>query len=410
MIRILLVEDQPEKKQRLVAFLCSQGLSIEEIEHVDNAFDAKRLLKRFRYDLLILDINIPKRADEGPTRNAGLDVMSFIRSNESSIPPKYIYGMTAYDDSFADASGDFDSALWKLVRYHPDNATWESSLSAAVSFLQSKDQPPYENDGRTFHRNVGIVVALEEELLPFRSLLSDFREISVRHDSARYFEGSVIAGSSAVSVVVSLCPRMGLPAAAVSATKLIQAFRPQLVICTGICAGVEGKTSLGDLILADPCFDWGSGKWVDDAGERKFLPAAYPWRLSESLRSLVRSLCDDGIVLNDAYRSFEGRRPENRPRLISDAVASGGSVLQSEDLMKQVVALHKNLVAIDMEIYSVLTAAEYGGDPQPKAMALKSVCDFGTKSKDDKFHEYASHVSAKVTIDIIKNFPLDALR
>lgn len=406
MIKILVVEDQYEKRRRVIAHLTSlPGIGMENIEYADNVIDAKRKLKRTKYALLVLDINIPLRSDQAPVLGGGLDLIAFIKGNNQAIPPSYIFGMTAYDESFLEAAAEFSSALWKLVMFDPADDSWTTALTAAVSFLVSHHQPPYENDGTTYHVDVGIVVALEEELSPFRDMLEGWSELTVPNDPARYFTGSVALDDRAITVIAVACPRMGLPVAAVSASKLIIGFRPRYLVTAGICAGVKDKTELGDLLVSDPCFDWGSGKWVSSSdGALEFKPAAYPWRLSEVLRREVVALGERASLLADLAASFKGSRPARVPTVLVDAMASGGSVLQADPFMAAIRAQHKNLIGIDMESYAVLTAAEYCGSPQPKAIAVKSVCDFGDGQKNDQFHGYASHMSACFVLELLKRF------
>jgi len=409
MIKILVVEDQAEKRLKIISHLTSlDGIGIDNIEHADNVIDAKRLLKRTKYSLLVLDINIPLRSDQATARGGGLELITFIRTNIQAIPPSYIFGMTAYDDAFSAASAEFSSALWKLVMFDPEDNSWMESLTAAVAFLVSRHCPPFENDGTTYHFDVGVVVALEEELAPFRELLEDWREVPVAYDPARYFTGKIQRGSGYATVVAVASPRMGLPTAAVTTTKLIISFRPRYLITSGICAGVKEKTQIGDILVSDPCFDWGSGKWVaSDSGALTFRPAAYPWRLSESLRREVAALGEKSDLLSNLARGFNGGRPSNVPVVIIDAMASGGSVLQAEALMADVRAQHKNLIGIDMESYGVLTAAEYCGAPPPRAIAVKSVCDFGDGEKNDSFHAYAARVSASFAVELVRRLEFD---
>lgn len=53
---------------------------------------------------------------------------------------------------------------------------------------------------------------------------------------------------------------MGMPAAASLAMKMIMTFRPAFVGMVGVAAGVKGRTNFGDVIAADPTWDYGSGK------------------------------------------------------------------------------------------------------------------------------------------------------
>lgn len=405
MIRILVVEDQQEKKRSIIEELVAVvGISIEHISSCDNVLDGKRLLQSTHFHLLVLDLNIPKRGDQLPSKGAGLDLVDFIREGRSTVAPSCILGLTAYDEEFGHASDEFSPALWKLLRYDADDAAWRSSLRATVEFLVSQHLPPFATDGTTFHTDVGVVVALEEELAPFQQLLDRWEHVVVRHDSTSYHRGYIRLEDRSIEVTIALCPRMGMPAAAVAATKLIEAFRPRYLLTSGICAGVRGKVAMGDLLVADPCYDWGSGKVVEgDSKGEAFKPASYQWRLAERLRARIAELGRDAAMLNAIYRSFgNGPRPPSPPVLHIEAMASGGSVLGDARAMADIMRHHKNLIGIDMENYAVISAAEYANAPAPMACAVKSVCDFGDGEKDDQYHAYSAHVSAAFICEVVR--------
>ncbi len=193
---------------------------------------------------------------------------------------------------------------------------------------------------------------------------------------------------------------------AVATTKLITTFRPKLIVIAGICAGVRKKTEIGDILIADPCFDWGSGKWIKnkETKQAKFLPAAYPWRLDESLRIAAKTVGEKHGLLEKIHADYQQDKPQSPPKLIIDAMASGASVLQATTIMEGVREQHKNLVGIEMESYAVFTAAEYSTEPRPKCMAIKAVCDFGDEKKSDEAHEYAAYVSANFLLHFATSF------
>ncbi|WP_194713359.1 phosphorylase family protein [Noviherbaspirillum soli] len=398
MIKILIVEDEFEKRRLLVETLLQVNLiSINDIEHASDVFAAKKLIQRTRYDLVILDLNIPARADKLPEVGAGLDILRFVRLNHSAISPRYIVGMSAYDDAMVAAKDDFALSLWKLLKFSHTDLSWQSPLKQSVEYLIEQNRPPYPNDGRTYHTDLGIVVALEgEELEGLKSIHANWQQVSVPYDHSRYIRGTFNNGQREIDVVAVAAAKMGMPPAAVVASKLIHNFRPRYLAIVGICAGVRGKTNLGDILIADPCFDWGSGKWVRDADTTKlrFRPAPYPWRLDEALRSAAVQVSEIPGVIDKIYDSFEGVRPPNRPAVKIDAMASGGSVLQATELMDDVRDQHKNLVGVEMESYAVFTAAEYAADPRPECISIKAVCDFGDDEKSDDYHTFAAHASA----------------
>jgi len=397
-MKILIVEDEQEKLRLIAQAVFSvPGISDDNVEYASDVVAAKRAIKRIRFDLIILDINLPPRPESRVAVGAGLDVLSFIKASNQAKAPAYLFGLTAHDDAAAAAAKEFSSPLWKLVRFSYGEEEWREPLREAIAYLQRANKPPFVSDGNTFHTDLGIFVALEgEELASILALDGGWTEIHVQHDHARYFSGNFTGRGGNVSVVVTAAPRMGMPAAAVAASKLIYSFRPRLVAIAGICAGVRGKTNIGDILVADPCFDWGAGKWLRNrsSGSLQFHPAAYQWRLDEALRASIRALGDRPEVLSHIRESFKGRKPDLAPRVVIDAMASGASVLQASSTVDDVRDQHKNLVGIEMESYAVFTAAEYASEPRPKCVSIKAVCDFADEEKSDSAHEYAAHNSA----------------
>jgi len=406
-MKILIIDDELEKRRLIAETIFSvPGISDDNLEYVSDVITAKRAIKKTRFDLIILDINLPPRPESRTTVGAGLDVLAFIKDNHLARQPAYLFGLTAYDDGAAIAAKEFSSPLWKLVRFSYSENDWSEPLREAIVYLQKSEKPPFVSDGNTFHTDLGIFVALEiEELDSILKLNGDWSEVDVQHDHARYFKGRFSGSKGTVSVVATAAPKMGMSAAAVTASKLINSFRPRVLAVAGICAGVRGKTDIGDILVADPCFDWGAGKWLrnPDSGLLQFLPAAYQWRLDEALRVAVRTVAQRPGVLARIHESFTENKPDRPPQVIIDAMASGSSVLQASVTVKDVREQHKNLVGIEMESYAVFTAAQYSSEPRPKCISIKSVCDFGDEDKSDSAHAYAAHTSANFLYEFAIN-------
>lgn len=83
-------------------------------------------------------------------------------------------------------------------------------------------------------------------------------------------------------------------------------------------------------------------------------------------------------------------------------VASGASVLQNSDAVQRILGDHKDLLGVEMEIFSVMFAAHVAPAPRPVAIALKSVCDFGDEEKHDDYQKYAAYTSAQVLWKMIE--------
>ena len=406
MLKILIVEDDQEKRRIITqTVMAVEGLSIHDFTFASDVVTAKKEIKKNRFDLVVLDINLPERADGRPAVGAGLDVLHFIKNSASAKTPACLVGLTAYDDGAAAAQHEFLSPLWKLLRFSYQDVSWQQPLKEAVSFLLNLRKPPYVNDGHNYHTDLGIFAALDEELESVLKLDGNWATVNVPYDHARYYEGTFQGENGKLNVVATVAPHMGMPSAAVSASKLIHTFRPRFVAIIGICAGVRGKSEIGDILIADPCFDWGSGKWVRDDTSKtlRFRPAPYQWRLDEPLRASARSVASAPGLLSRIHQSYGGKRPVNQPRVLIDAMASGASVLQAASLMEDVRDQHKNLVGIEMESYAVFSAAQHAAEPRPQCISIKSVCDFGDEDKADDFHEYAAHTSTQFLYELALN-------
>lgn len=404
MIKILIVEDNPIKSRAIVRAICkNESISDDFIELVDNTKDAKRRLSEFAYDLLILDMNLPRNLGGDPCKSEGLSILNYIKVNNRAIQPRFVVGLTQYPDEFKNAVQSFNSVIFQLFHFD-ENDEWQEPLINAITYLVDKDHPPYTNDGHTYHCDIAILCALDEELESVLQLYEGWETVKIVGDSTTYKKIVVSGGSGNVSLVVAACPKMGLSFASSMATKMIMTFRPKFLAMTGICAGVRGKTNYGDILVADPIFDWGGGKWVaspDDAS-LKFRPAPYPWRLDEDIREFFKELSSAGN-LKLISEKFSGNKPAQNLALYIDAMASGGSVLQANSLMEDVREQHKNLIGIEMESYGVFTAAMCVSKPRPTCFSIKSVCDFGDESKNDDYHHYASFTSANFLRLVIEN-------
>lgn len=406
MVDILIVEDNIDKLREIVKEVLSvDGITENNIYEALDVFSAKKILKEKKFTLLILDINLPKKKGEHPEKLSGLDVLGFINNNRRSIPPTYIVGMTAYDEVFNDAQEQFSSLIWKVIKFSFDNLEWRTHLNSTLKFLIENDIPPYKNDGKTHHIDVGVVCALEEELNAVLDLDLGWEKQEVKYDHSRYHKATIELEEQVICIVAVAAPNMGMTPSAVIAQKIISNFRPRMLVMTGICAGIRKKTDIGDILIADPCFEWGGGKWLsDDSGSLTFKAAPYQWRIDESIRAALRDVASEPNLMNEIYSNYKGKRPCNKPKVMIEAMASGSSVLQSTKMLKDIIEQHKNLIGVEMESYAVFTAAELAESPKPICVTLKSVCDFGDEEKTDGYHNYACYTSAQLFLHFIQRW------
>jgi nucleoside phosphorylase len=124
-------------------------------------------------------------------------------------------------------------------------------------------------------------------------------------------------------------------------------------------------------------------------------------RLDESLRGLASQLKSEVDLLKNVVVDFGGNKPDNVPAVHIGAFASGAAVLQSRAAVEQILQHHKDLKAVDMEVYSVMYACHIASKPRPTCIAAKAVSDFGDDKKSDDYQEYAATVSVRFLDELL---------
>jgi len=156
--------------------------------------------------------------------------------------------------------------------------------------------------------------------------------------------------------------------------------------------------------LADPSWDWQSGKRVRDNENSVFSIAPHQIHVPQNVRSSFEQLREDRALLLDIASHWEGSTP-GPLRLHVGPVASGSAVLADGNVVGEIRHQHRELIGIEMEAYGVYSAATSAGHPRPVPLAIKSVCDFADPDKNDNFQRYAAYSSASVIRHLFeKNF------
>lgn len=395
MLRVLVVEDDNIKYGRIHHALERAGVLGSEISHAITAAQALENLEELNYDLMLLDINIPRRLGEKPIRGGGLKVLSDLRRDPKYRPPRYIVGLTAYEDVIQEFGESFADQLWTLVLYNENTDRWVSQVAAKINYIKAAKQSDYFSDGKTYGVDLAIVCALDTvELAAVKALPCGWQPLRLVHDETRYLTGTIDTKDRALAVMAAAANRMGMSASAVLASKIIAQFRPRALAMVGICAGRAAKTNIGDVIVADPVWDWGSGK-IDSVGnEPRFRPSPHQLELDVDFSSRLKEVCLDVGLLARIKSEARGRKPNAELRVHFGPLASGAAVVANRDVFEALLDQHRDLLGIEMEAYGVVVACRGSGKPRPLSVVMKSVCDYADKDKSDDYQEYAAHTSA----------------
>lgn len=397
MLKILIVEDDHSKLRHVVEVVTSvKGVSIGGIEHATTLTQAKKFLKDLRFDLMLLDLNVPNRIDAEATKSGGVALLRSISRRSGFNLPYHIIGLTAFEDAYKEALPEFSAELWDILKYDPAITDWARRLTRKIEYLVRSKRALRYGDGTSYEIDLAIITALDRvELESIKRLPANWQDLRIPNDPTFYAIGEFNSQKKKISVVTAAAPRMGMPASACLSMKLIHNFRPRYLCMSGIAAGIRGRTRLGDILVADPSYDWGSGKFEVRNGIPSFSAAQYQCRVNPTLRENLKRLAADTAFLNTIRTNWPAGANTHPLEAHVEAVASGASVLSDEAATEEIKRQHGKLYGIEMEIYGVFTAAESCAEPRPSAFAIKSVCDFGDQQKADGMQAFAAYTSSQ---------------
>lgn len=395
MLNILVIEDDSVKYGKVHTALMSVSNEQFDIVQAPTVAQGIALLESRRFDLLLLDINVPRRLGEGVRRGGGVEILKELTRTSTLNRPQHIVGLTAYDDLIEEFEQDFEKELWSLIKYSENSDEWISQIKGKVQYLSKHKRSAGFSDGKTFGVDLAIVCALESvELAAIKNLPISWQPLRFHHDETRYISGSIMHEGRTFSVVAASATRMGMPAAAVLTSKIISQFRPRFLAMAGICAGRKAKVNLGDIVVADPSWDWGSGKIISKRNTPHFQPSPHDIELDVDLRSKLEEISLDVALLAEIKAKSRGNKPSSELNLKIGPLASGAAVVADKKTFERLLDRNRDVLGLEMEAYGVSAACRGSGRPRPTSVVMKSVCDYADEDKSDDFQEYAAHTSA----------------
>jgi nucleoside phosphorylase len=405
-MRVLLVEDSDGKAKQVDRVLRS---AVEArnlvIDRARSVISATRLLDQHAYDLLILDLLLPVRDEEDPSEAGGKQVLSEILTGEVSYRPSHIIGLTAYEGTAAVIQGEAQKSLVHIVIYREGDDAWRVALEAKAKYVSERlsVSVPLESGFKT-----DICIITSSSAVELRQVTAQpgFRVGEYnRQDCLDYFSGEWIRSDGRkLSVIACAAPAMGMTAAAITACKLITRWAPKFLVMTGIAASTKKDLKFGDILVAQTAFDYGSGKIVEIEEGRAFTPSHHQLHIDAALAPILQRWDRDQLKTDEIRRAWHS--PErNCPKIVLGVIATGAAVVQSPDLVREILKTSRKVVGLDMESYGVFHSTTIGPEPRPRVLVAKSISDFADHRKNDKWQEYAAFTSARFVFEFFTNSP-----
>lgn len=395
-MKILIVDDNRAKWLKLIPALAQLGINRSEIQVAECASDARRHLENDIFDLLILDLQLPEYLEGNPNLQPVKDLLDDLSENDNYIRPNMIVGFSAYQEYIDEIQSIQSAGAMVFHRFDESSDEWIEGILNAARFCiqQQKNIAASAIDSV----DVCIITALyDPELRAVLNLPWNWKEPEPIDSATMIRRGSFLSNGNTYSVIAANASRMGMVASTAIATKLIACCKPRFVVMSGICAGVRGKTNYGDILLANPSWDYQCGKRLSNSEGSAFYIAPHQLHVKESIETRLLELGRDATLLRGIKDSWQGDKPDAELKILSGPVGCGSAVLADQSIIEELIrGQQRNLLGIEMEAYGIYSAANSSSDPSPFFFCVKSVCDFADNQKDDKYQKYAAYTSAAI--------------
>jgi adenosylhomocysteine nucleosidase len=380
-MKILLVEDEDAKFEAVSSFLCN-SLADKKPEISRCAFfsEATKCIYEEHYDLILIDIFMPRRKGDEPT-DISSEIVSHIQDSKFNSSTTTI-AISMHREAIDNHNRDFHESGIILLYYSETDSAWKSALEICLQKVKIET---------TF--DFVIMCALEEERNAFREadcILGELKTLfglDCLEVSIDNLKGLIIRP-----------PKMGLVDASISSSRAIERFSPRLICMSGICAGFSGQASIGTLVISERAWEHQAGKWSEG---NNFKLTNYQSNIDDVVRIRLDQFSKPLEKFDEMkLRGFIGNKLLHEPIILAPTV-SGSAVIASAEKIAEIAGQHRKLVALDMEIYGLYRAVELS-TKKPIFFAAKTVVDLADDSKGDDFHLYGSVLSARFVVDAIR--------
>jgi nucleoside phosphorylase len=406
MIKILILDDSAEKIKLVKKFLYEEcNLDNSFLDECYSIKDGRKALYEKNYDLLLLDLVLPRDSESEPSAEESIKFLDEIYFNSKINIPVHIIGFSQFDEIIDSYSDKFDDRLWHLVNFSYTDNKWKDKLKNKICHLISiKDK--FKDSIESVNKfDIGIICALENpELKQVLDLPCNWKKFELEDDPIVYHSGIIntINGNS-FKVIACSINNMGMQATAIISSMMISKFKIKYLCMTGICAGISGRElNFGDIIIAENSTDYGSGKMTESEDKKIiFKPEPHQYPTDQGLLSRINNFIRDNHEILKIKADYKGTPISFELKARVGPVASGSYVISSKAYIDTISEQNRKLIAIDMEAYGLFLACHYF--TQTKCLFIKSVCDFGDNAKDDNYQTYASYTSARFLYAFIFN-------
>lgn len=188
MVNILIVDDEQTKRCEIYRVLSPYISDEVEVKTAGNINEAKRQLREKNYDIMILDIRLPRTECGDTLVDGGIKLLKEIKESRtmSFFYPRYVISLSEHKDStkiFSKSEGVIHTA----IDYNASTTDWEQELAVRIESAIAIATNTVIR--RAYDYDIAVICALKEEIDIIAEGLQGVKEIQMEYDDDIYHTG-----------------------------------------------------------------------------------------------------------------------------------------------------------------------------------------------------------------------------
>lgn len=134
-MNILIVDDDQIKTENIINVLSEYTLAKIKLNKAEDIAGGISYLLEKKYEILILDLNLPLRKGEKQKKNGGLKILKELNRNPKLFKPTCILGLTSHEDLKFEHGHLFDIEGWTLLVLKNGDFSWEDAIINKIDYI-----------------------------------------------------------------------------------------------------------------------------------------------------------------------------------------------------------------------------------------------------------------------------------
>ena len=261
------MDDNTDKTNRIKSVLTGMCMvNADNIEIARSLNSGRNKLLKNLYDLLLLDLVLPVNDDDPIEPGKSEDFINELYRIGRFKKPRYVIGLSQYEEKVVANTGKYENKLWKLIHYDLQKDDWEQILQNAVEAIVSTKEQLLAILQNKNKYDIGVICALSEEFEQMKIASGlEWKKVTIEGISNDFFEADLRTElGHTLKIIAGRNNMAGMQAASVMASCMFSLFNIESLFMTGICAGFKkgeiDSIDFGDIFIAESEYDYGSGK------------------------------------------------------------------------------------------------------------------------------------------------------